>query len=91
MNPPKIKLLGVYNILFFVLQRNQTLPVVDIKHFLNTVEQLNNKFALYLNKSSTNFGINMTEFQKQLEMEVANLPNTANPLMMSRYRTAKLP
>lgn len=75
-------------IFFFFLQRNQTLPVVDIKHFLDTVEQLNNKFALYLNKSSTNFGINMTEFQKQLEMEVANLPNTANPLMMSRYRTA---
>lgn len=91
MNPHPLKKKFYEFYFFFVLQRNQTLPVVDIKHFLDTVEQLNNKFALYLNKSSTNFGINMTEFQKQLEMEVAKLPNTSNPLMMSRYRTAKLP
>ena len=71
----------------FISQRNQTLPPVDIKHFLNTVEQLNDKFALYLNTSSTGFGMNMTEFQILLEKEVALLPSTTNPLMMTRYRT----
>ena len=71
----------------FISQRNQTLPPVDIKHFLNTVEQLNDKFALYLNTSSTGFGMNMTEFQILLEREVALLPSTTNPLMMTRYST----
>ncbi|XP_078319098.1 uncharacterized protein LOC111121791 isoform X3 [Crassostrea virginica] len=74
-----------------LMMRNQTLPPVDIKHFLNTVEQLNDKFALYLNRSSTGFGMNVTEFQILLEREVALLPSTTNPLMMTsldKYFTA---
>lgn len=67
------------------LQRNQTLSPVDVQQFLKVVEKFNDKFAKMLNESHDMFGINMTAFNQQLLMEVAQLSSSTSPVMINRY------
>ncbi|XP_056019725.1 uncharacterized protein LOC125668687 isoform X2 [Ostrea edulis] len=66
-----------------LMLRNQTLSPVDVQQFLKVVEKFNDKFAKMLNESHDMFGINMTAFNQQLLMEVAQLSSSTSPVMIN--------